>query len=488
MSASSAEGGGLGQGIVGPSRIIAFGMGIVAPAGSVVGGLVIVVSYGGFASPLVILITFVASLCCANSVAEFARRVPSAGWAYTYNSRGLGRTAGFLTGWMMIFAYALFVPAGIALTSTYASLLLGDSGLHVIVAPWALFIVILAAVVLIAYLGIRASSSADLVLVAGEVAVIAALAITILVKIGPAHYSAAVFSPASSPHGQVTDITNGMIYAITAFAGFEAAAALGEEAQNTRRTVPAGIFGVVIVTGVFFLLVICAETFGVGRDGISGLVQQASPLGYLTSRYWSPAVLWVIELVIVLTGLSFVIATVNAGIRVLFAMGREGALPRSLTRLSGRHTPIVAIGCLAVLTLLLGLPLTYAYGGAPTFGYLAGIAGLAVVLIYMAVNLAVIRTFRTEFRHEFRLGRHLLIPAAATVLFLFPLWGILHPHDYTLMNLLPFTALGWLCIGAIAAGVLRARRPATFAALGSIFMAADDNQRAQSARSIQAED
>lgn len=120
MSASSAEGGGLGQGIVGPSRIIAFGMGIVAPAGSVVGGLVIVVSYGGFASPLVILITFVASLCCANSVAEFARRVPSAGWAYTYNSRGLGRTAGFLTGWMMILAYALFVPAGIALTSTYA--------------------------------------------------------------------------------------------------------------------------------------------------------------------------------------------------------------------------------------------------------------------------------------------------------------------------------------------------------------------------------
>jgi amino acid transporter len=487
MGASRVEGGGLGQGTVGPARIIAFGMGIVAPAGSVIGGLVIVVSYGGFASPLVILITFVASLCCANSITEFARRVPSAGWAYTYNSRGLGRTAGFLTGWMMIFAYALFVPAGIALTSTYASLLLGGV-LHLTFAPWALFIVILAAVVLMAYLGIRASSSADLILVAGEVAVIAALAITILVKIGPAHYSAAAFSPASSPHGQLTDITSGMIYAITAFAGFEAAAALGEEARNTRRTVPAGIFGIVIVTGIFYLLVICAETFGVGRSGISGFVQQASPLGYLTSRYWSPAVLWVIELVIVLTGLSFVIATVNAAVRVLFAMGREGALPRSLTRLSGRRTPTVAIGCMAVLTLLFGLPLTYGYGGARTFGYLAGIAGLAVVLVYMAVNLAVIRSFRTEFRAEFRLGRHLLIPATATVLFLFPLWGILHPQAYTLMTVLPFIAVGWLGIGAITASVLRSRRPAAFAALGSIFLAADDSQRAQSARSIQAED
>ena len=98
------EGRGLAHGIVGPARVIAFGASNVAPAGAVVGGLVIVVSYAGFASPLVVLIAFAASLCCASSIAEFARRLPSAGSLYTYNSRGLGRTGGFLTGWMMIFA------------------------------------------------------------------------------------------------------------------------------------------------------------------------------------------------------------------------------------------------------------------------------------------------------------------------------------------------------------------------------------------------
>jgi amino acid transporter len=82
------------------------------------------------------------------------------------------------------------------------------------------------------------------------------------------------------------------------------------------------------------------------------------------------------------------------------------------------------------------------------------------------VNIAVIRAFRTEFRDEFRLGRHLVIPAAATVVFLFPLWGILFPGAYTLMNLLPFIAFGWLFIGAVIAGLLRARRPAVFQALG----------------------
>ena len=42
----------------------------------------------------------------------------------------------------------------------------------------------------------------------------------------------------------------------------------------------------------------------------------------------------------------------------------------------------------------------------------------------------VIRAVRTEFREEFRLWRHLLIPGAAALLFLFPLWGILLPAAF----------------------------------------------------------
>jgi len=477
LSTDGAEARGLARGVVGPARVIAFGVSSVAPAGSVVGGLVILVSFAGFASPLVVVIAFVASLCCASSIGEFARRLPSAGSLYTYNSRGLGQIGGFLTGWMMIAAYALYAPAGLALTSAFASLLLAALW-HVTIAPWVLFVVILAAVILIAWLGIATSSSVDLLLAAGEVAVIAALAITILVKTGPAHYSAAVLSPASSPHGQFSDITDAMIYGISAFAGFEAAAALGEEARDSRRSIPAGTIAVVVVTGLFYLLVALAETFGTGRDGITGLTAQPSPLGYLTSRYWSPSVLWAIDLVVVLTGLGFVIAVFNAAIRILFAMGREQVMPRPLARLSGRRTPIIAIGCVATLMVGLGLPLTYLDGGLRTFRYLAGAGALSVVLIYLAVNIAVIRAFRTEFRDQFRLWRHLLLPAAAAVLFLFPLWGILHPPAYTLVNLLPFVALGWLGLGVIALGVLRAMRPASLVALGRVFTPADEQPAA----------
>jgi len=44
------------------------------------------------------------------------------------------------------------------------------------------------------------------------------------------------------------------------------------------------------------------------------------------------------------------------------------------------------------------------------------------------------------------------------------------------MALLPFLALGWLCLGVIAVGVLRARRPARFQVLGRVFAPVDDDQ------------
>ena len=89
-----------------------------------------------------------------------------------------------------------------------------------------------------------------------------------------------------------------------------------------------------------------------------------------------------------------------------------------------------------------------------------------MVLIYLAVNVSAIRAFRTGSRDDFRFCRHLLIPATAIVFLLFPLRGILHPRGRPLMDLLPFAALRWLCLGVIAAGALRTRRLAESPAHG----------------------
>jgi L-asparagine transporter-like permease len=108
-----------------------------------------------------------------------------------------------------------------------------------------------------------------------------------------------------------------------------------------------------------------------GKPDTRELAQQHNPLEYLTSRYWSPSALFVIDLVVVLTGLGFVTAAVNAIIRILFAMGRESVFPRSLPAFPAAIPPSWP-SAVSPLALMLGLPLTYTHGGARAFGYLAG--------------------------------------------------------------------------------------------------------------------
>jgi amino acid permease len=96
---------------IGLPRVIAFTGAFIGPAASIALGLVAAFSFAGFATPFVVLLAFLGALFASNSVSQMAQRLPSAGGLYTYNAVSLGRPAGFVTGWMMAFAYILWVPA-----------------------------------------------------------------------------------------------------------------------------------------------------------------------------------------------------------------------------------------------------------------------------------------------------------------------------------------------------------------------------------------
>ena len=64
----------------------------------------------GAALPLSFLLAFIACLLVGNSIVQFARYLPSAGSFYTFNSYGLGKTAGFFTGWLFWIGYAILAP------------------------------------------------------------------------------------------------------------------------------------------------------------------------------------------------------------------------------------------------------------------------------------------------------------------------------------------------------------------------------------------
>ncbi len=57
-----------------------------------------------------------------------------------------------------------------------------------------------------------------------------------------------------------------MVFGFLSFAGFEAAATLGEEAKRPTRDIPRAIFGVAVFGGVYFMVVTAVEMMGFGTS------------------------------------------------------------------------------------------------------------------------------------------------------------------------------------------------------------------------------
>jgi len=86
-----------------------------------------VAAVAGGSTPLAFLLGGIACLALAFVVIGFTRRMASAGYAYTYASRSLGKEAGFMAGWLYFFGFICFVPMTMSAVGFLAADLLGVS-------------------------------------------------------------------------------------------------------------------------------------------------------------------------------------------------------------------------------------------------------------------------------------------------------------------------------------------------------------------------
>jgi amino acid transporter len=454
---------------IGLGRVIAFTAAFMGPAASIALGLVAAISFAGFATPFVVLLSFIGALLASNSVAQLSRKLPSAGSFFTYNASVLGPKSGFVSGWVMVFAYILWVPAGIGAVGTFSSEFF-SSAFGWSINESVLLVVFLVIVALLAFRGIATSTAVDVIVLVIEVGVIAALAATILFKGGPGPSGIHLFDPSNTLNGKFSDITLGMVYTVVIFTGFESGAVLGEETKNPRSNIPRGIFGAVILVGVFYLFTSYAELHGVALNQIGAFTETPSQLGFLTAEYWSSSVLWLIDLVVALSTLGFVIAAFNAAVRLAFAMGREQMLPGSLSKLSRFGTPGYAVVAVGMIALVIGLPLTIAEGGFLTFAYVGAVAGISLIMLFISVSFTTIVGFLTKWRTEFNPIKHLVFPLGAIIVFGIPLVGAFYPRPESPYSWLPFVAIGWLVSGVVVAFWLAANRSEMLSRIGRVFV------------------
>ena len=79
---------------------IAISVSVIAPGMAMLLNVSGVAIVAGGSTPLAFLLGGIACLALAFVVIGFTRRMASAGYAYTYASRSLGKEGGFMAGWL----------------------------------------------------------------------------------------------------------------------------------------------------------------------------------------------------------------------------------------------------------------------------------------------------------------------------------------------------------------------------------------------------
>src|SRR6201987_4808324 len=104
---------------------IAISVSVIAPGMAMLLNVSGVSAVAGGSTALAFLLGGIGCLALAFVVIGFTRRMATAGYAYTYASRSLGKGAGFMAGWLYFFGMICFVPMTMSGVAYLATDLLG---------------------------------------------------------------------------------------------------------------------------------------------------------------------------------------------------------------------------------------------------------------------------------------------------------------------------------------------------------------------------
>lgn len=393
-------------------------------------GLVAVTTDGHV--PTAYLVTLVAMLFTALSYAALVRAFPRAGSAYTYARKAFGGHVGFLTGWSLMLDYLLLPLINYVIMGIYLNIQFPG------IPGW---IFALAGVVIITGLnvvGIAVVRNANLLLV-GVQLVFAAVFVVCAAGYASENPGVSLLQPLFDQGLSLHGLLGGGAILALSYLGFDAISTLSEEARDPERTVPRAIILTTIIGGVLFTVIAYMATLVIPDVAdIQNPDAAANQIMQLAGGRW----LEVVFLVAYISGcVAAALASQASVSRILFAMGRDGVLPRRLFGAVSRRfrTPIGAVLVVGVVSLAALFADLNTVASLISFGALAA---------FSLVNLAVIKHFLIDrrLRGAAAVVRYGVLPGLGFLLTAW-LWFSLSP-------LALVVGLIWIGAGAIYLAVL----------------------------------
>ncbi len=310
----------------------------------------------GGVGPFVVLITTVGILAIGYVMSELCKRYSGSGAVYELIAHTAGKPAGVFGAACYYLALAtlgtaLPVIGGITARDFFKNHMSID-------APWWVWgLVVLALVVIVNLVGVQLSVKAQLAIIALSAIPFLILCAVIIFKGGSAGNTLQVFNPSKVAAGG--SVFKGLLFAILMFVGFEMAAALGEETENPKKSIPTAVLSTIVIVMGFYLITQYAGTIGSGGPKKLPFDFPALATGYINSKF---SVL--IELAILLDIIGIGIGMCAAVARGLFTLSRDGLLPKALSKVNAKSNPAVTTILFGILGLIVLAVTSAKYGTA----------------------------------------------------------------------------------------------------------------------------
>jgi putrescine importer len=331
---------------LGLRSLVLFGLAYMTPL-IVLGIFGVVAETTGGASASAYLIALVAMLFTAASYGRMAAAFPVAGSAYSYVRKTIDPRAGFLVGWAVLLDY-LFLPMVIWL--------IGAAYLNAqfpAVPSWVWIVCFIVITTGLNILGIKVADRTNYILMAFQVLVIVGF---VALSVGSVITSQGAgglvdAGPFANPGATFSGISAGAAIAAYSFLGFDAVTTFTEETINPRKTVPRAILLIALIGGIIFILV--SYTTQLVHPG--GTFDDASSAAFDIAIQIGGNLFGAIFLAgLVIAQFASGLAAQASASRLLFAMGRDGALPRTMFgAVSARfRTPVFSLVMIGIVGLV----------------------------------------------------------------------------------------------------------------------------------------
>lgn len=363
--------------VLGVPALVLFGLVYMVPL-TVFTTLGIVTQLTGGRLSLAYLVTLAAMVFTARSYARMSAAYPVAGSAYAYTQRSFGAPIGFLAGWSLLLDY-LFLPM-----LNYLVIGIYMSAAIPAVPPWAWILVSIVAVTVLNIVGIVSVARANFVLLAVQIIFIVVFVVMAMVAISKTG-SVDLMEPFTGDGtvGGAGPIFAGAAILCLSFLGFDAVSTLSEEAKDPTRSVPKAIMIATLVSGAIFILlsyvsqlVFPSNNFADVDAGSTDVMLAAG--GQFLNVFFTAAYV---------AGCVGSALTSQASVaRILYAMGRDGILPRKVFGeiLARFGTPVISILVVAVISLA---------AVWIKLDFLASIVSFGALVAFSFVNLTVIKHY-----------------------------------------------------------------------------------------------